>query len=143
MKKHQRSFGSLLTASSLLVLAVTRILAFVRPFSIRVVGLHALIGFVFVGLIALRVANNLKPLSRYLQSKVLWLMLEIAAGLCGLFLWQTARIRSIAARFPFSSEGFKLKELADIVLPVSHDHSKKIVFIEQKNKKIAYFAKQQ
>ncbi len=39
VKKHQRSFVSLL--------------AFVRPFSIGVVGLHTLMGFVFVGLIAL------------------------------------------------------------------------------------------
>lgn len=97
MKKHQRSFVSLLTASSFLVLAVTGILAFVRPFSIRVVGLHAMIGFVFVGLIALHVANNLKPLSQYIQSKVLWLTLAIAAGLTGLFLWQPAPIRSILA----------------------------------------------
>ena len=42
MKKHQRSFVSLLTALSFIVLAVTGILAFARPFSIGVVGLHAL-----------------------------------------------------------------------------------------------------
>ena len=46
----KRSLVSLLTALSFLVLAVTGILAFVRPFSIRIVGLHALIGFVFIGL---------------------------------------------------------------------------------------------
>ena len=95
MKKHQRSFVSLLTALSFAVLAVTGILAFVLPFSIRVVGLHALIGFVFVGLIALHVANNLKHLSRYVRSKVVWLTLAITAGLAGLFLWQPGPIRSI------------------------------------------------
>ena len=97
MKKHQRSFVSLLTASSFVVLAVTGILVFVRPFSIGVVGLHALMGFAFVGLIAFHVANNLNHLSQYVRSKVLWLTLTITAGLTGLFLWQPDPIRSILA----------------------------------------------
>lgn len=95
MKKNQRSFVSLLTALSFAVLAVTGILAFVRPFSIGVVGLHALMGFVFVGLIALHVTNNLNQLSQYVRSKVLWLTLAITAGLTGLFLWQPSPVRSI------------------------------------------------
>ena len=78
IKKHQRSFVSLLTALSFVVLAVTGILAFVRPFSVGIVGLHALMGFVFVGLIALHVANNLNHLSQYVRSKVLWLTLPEA-----------------------------------------------------------------
>ena len=97
MKKHQRSFVSLLTALSFVVLAVTGVLAFVRPFSIGVVGLHALMGFVFVGLIAFHVANNLKHLSRYVRSKVLWLTLAITSGLTGLFLWQPDPIQSVLA----------------------------------------------
>ena len=97
MKKHQRSFVSLLTALSFVVLAVTGILAFVRPFSIGVVGLHALTGFVFVGLIAFHVANNLNRLSQYVRSKVFWLTLAITAGLTGLFLWQPGPIQSILA----------------------------------------------
>jgi hypothetical protein len=97
MKKHQRSFVSLLTALSFVVLAVTGTLAFVRPFSIGVVGLHALMGFVFVGLIAWHVANNLNHLSQYVRSNVLWLTLAITAGLTGLFLWQPGPVRSILA----------------------------------------------
>ena len=97
MKKHQRSFVSLLTAFSFVVVAVTGILAFVRPFSIGVVGLHALTGFVFVGLIAFHVANNLNHLSRYVRSKVLWLTLAITSGLTGLFLWQPDPIQSVLA----------------------------------------------
>lgn len=38
IKKHQRNFVSLLTALSFVVLAVTGILAFMRPFSIGVAG---------------------------------------------------------------------------------------------------------
>ncbi len=97
MKKHQRSFVSLLTAFSFVVLSVTGVLAFVWPFSIGVVGLHALVGFVFVGLIALHVANNLNHLSQYVRSKILWLTLAITAGLTGLFLWQPSPIQSILA----------------------------------------------
>ena len=97
MKKHQRSFVSLLTALSFVVLAVTGILAFVRPFAIEIVGLHALMGFVFVGLIALHVANNLNHLSLYIRSKALWLTLAITAVLTGIFFWQPGPIRSILA----------------------------------------------
>jgi len=95
MKKYRRSFVSLLTASSFVVLAVTGILAFVQPFSIAIVGLHALLGFVFVGIIALHVANNLSLLSRYGRTKLLWLSLAITASITGLFLWQPRPIRSV------------------------------------------------
>ena len=95
MKKYQRSFVSLLTALSFVVIAVTGILAFVQPFSIEVVGLHALMGFVFIVLIGLHVANNFNQLSQYVRSKVLWLTLAIAAGLTCLFYWQPGPIRSI------------------------------------------------
>jgi len=125
MKKHQRSFVSLLTALSFAVLAVTGILAFVRPFSIGVVGLHALMGFVFVGLIALHVANNLNHLSRYVRSKVLWLTLAITVGLTGLFLWQPGPIRSILAlsqNLGPATDQFEMKEdgLVYHYSPASH-----------------------
>jgi len=97
MKKHNRSFVSLLTALSFVVLTVTGILAFVRPFSIKVVGLHALMGFVFVGLIALHVMNNFNHLLQYVRRKVLWLTLAIMTGLTALFLWQPGPIRSVLA----------------------------------------------
>ena len=97
MKKPKRSFVSLLTVLSFVVLAVTGILAFVRPFTIQVVGLHALMGFLFVGLIALHVANNFNHLSRYMRTKVLWSTLGITAALTALFLWQPGPIRNLLA----------------------------------------------
>ncbi len=97
MKKYKRSFVSLLTALSFIVLAVTGILAFVQPFSIHVVGLHALMGFVFVGLIVLHVVNNIGHLSRYFRTKILWATLAIIVGLTAFFLWQPGPIRSILA----------------------------------------------
>jgi hypothetical protein len=95
MRSTKRSFVSLLTALSFVVLAVTGVLAFARPFSIQVVGLHALMGFVFIGLIALHVINNTSHLNRYLRSKTLWTTSSIAIGLTALFLWQPAPIKSV------------------------------------------------
>ena len=95
MKEKNRSIVSLLTTLSFLVLAITGIVAFVQPFSIQVVGLHALMGFVFVGLIALHAANNFKHLSRYFRSRVLWATLTITAGLTTLFFWQPGPIRNL------------------------------------------------
>lgn len=91
----KRSFVSLLLASNFLVLSVTGILAFVRPFSIQVVGLHAMMGFLFVGLLALHVANNSKPLWRYLRSKAVWLTSGFTLAATLLFFWQPAPVKSI------------------------------------------------
>lgn len=95
MKSSKRSFVSLLTGLSFLVLAVTGALAFARPFSIQVVGLHALMGFVFIGLIAAHVINNSGHLKRYLRSKTLWATTGITTTLTMLFLWQPAPIKSV------------------------------------------------
>ncbi len=91
----KRSFVSLLTASSFLVLSVTGIIAFVQPFSIQVVGLHALIGFLFVGLIVLHIGNNSKHLSRYLRSKTVWLTSGITVAASLLFFWQPAPVKRV------------------------------------------------
>ncbi|MEZ6126525.1 MAG: hypothetical protein R3C49_25670 [Planctomycetaceae bacterium] len=93
----KRSFISLLTAMSFVILAVTGILTFVRSFSIHVAGLHALMGFVFTGLIALHVVNNISHLSRYVRTKMLWATLAITAGLTAVFFWQPTPIRSLLA----------------------------------------------
>ena len=92
---HRRSRVSLLTTFSFVVLAVTGILAFARPFSIRIVGLHSLIGFVFIGLIALHVLNNSGRLTRYLRNRLAWITLGITLLLAALFLWQPAPVRSV------------------------------------------------
>ncbi|MFT5125248.1 MAG: hypothetical protein ACI97B_003892 [Verrucomicrobiales bacterium] len=91
----KRTIISLLTASSFIVLAVSGILAFVRPFSIQIVGLHALMGFAFVALIVLHVANNFRNLKGYAQSKVVWITLAITIALTALFFWQPAPVRFV------------------------------------------------
>jgi len=91
----RRRLVSLLTALSFLVLAVTGVLAFALPFSIQLVGVHALIGFVFVGLIALHAFNNQGHLGRYSRSRTFWISLGIVSGLTALFLWQPVPVRSV------------------------------------------------
>ena len=91
----KRSTVSLLTTFSFVVLAVTGVLAFVRPFSIRIVGLHSLIGFVFIGIIVLHVLNNTGHLNRYLRRSRVWATLGGILLLAALFFWQPAPVRSL------------------------------------------------
>ncbi len=86
---------SLLTALTFLVLSVTGVIAFIQPFSIGVIGLHALMGFVFVALIILHIFNNSRPLSSYLRSKALWATLLLVGVLTGLFWWQPAPVKTV------------------------------------------------
>lgn len=111
----RRRFVSLLIASSFLVLAATGILAFLLPFSIQIVGLHALMGFVFIAFIAWHIANNSGHLSRYLRSPALWVTSAFTLGATLLFFYQPAPVRSILAlsgnlgpalqRFEMTEEG--------------------------------------
>jgi len=86
---------SLLTALTFLVLAVTGVIAFIQPFSIGIIGLHSLMGFVFILLIALHIINNSRPLGSYLRSKTLWSTLAFTAALTLLFWWQPAPVKVI------------------------------------------------
>ncbi len=95
MKKRERNLVTLLTGLSFVVLSISGILSFFQPFSIQVIGLHALMGFVFVGIIALHVANNFGPLWRYARSRMMWVSLAIILGLTLVFLWQPDPIRRI------------------------------------------------
>jgi hypothetical protein len=91
----RRRVVSLLTAFTFLVLAVTGVLAFIQPFDIGIIGLHSLMGFLFIVLIALHVFNNNRPLLSYLHSKALWFTLAATASLTALFWWQPAPVKTI------------------------------------------------
>ena len=119
----QRSTVSLLVAFSFIVLAVTGVLAFILPFSIRIVGLHALIGFGFVGLIAFHVFNNFRQLSGYLRSRLVWGTLMATLILVAVFLWQPAPVRKVLRlsgnlgpaldRFEVTREGMRYQYVPD------------------------------
>lgn len=89
----RRRAVSLLTALTFLVLSVSGVIAFILPFDIGIIGLHALMGFVFVGLIGLHVFNNNRQLASYLCSKTLWITLATTAALTALFWWQPATVK--------------------------------------------------
>lgn len=91
----RRRAVSLFTALTFLVLAVTGVIAFILPFSIGIIGLHSLMGFVFVGLIGLHVFNNSRPLISYLRSRMLWASIGVTAALALLFWWQPAPVRVV------------------------------------------------
>lgn len=91
----RRSFISLLTALTFSVMAVTGVLAFVRVFSIQIVGLHALMGFVFIILVGLHVMNNVAPLKKYLRSKILWLSILIISVIAGVFFLQSQPVKAV------------------------------------------------
>lgn len=91
----RRRAVSLLTALTFLVLSVTGVIAFILPFDIGIIGLHALMGFVFVLLIGLHVFNNSRPLKSYLQSKALWITLTVTLFLTVLFWWQPAPVKAV------------------------------------------------
>lgn len=94
-RKLHRPAVSLFTATTFVVLSVTGIVAFIQPFSIGIVGLHALMGFVFIALIGLHVINNLRPLASYLRGKVFWLALAVTSVLTLLFWLQPAPVHSM------------------------------------------------
>jgi hypothetical protein len=109
----RRRTVSLLTALTFLVLAVTGVLAFLQPFSIGIIGLHALMGFVFILLIGLHVFHNSRPLASYLQSRTLWGSLALTAFLTVVFWWQPEPVKTIlgwSGNLGPAMERFEMKE---------------------------------
>lgn len=109
----RRRTTSLLTALSFVVLAVSGVLAFFLPFSIEVVGLHALMGFVFVGLIGIHLFNNVRPMKGYLRSRALWVSLAITSAFGLLFYFQPGPIKSLlglSGNFGPAMERFEMSE---------------------------------
>lgn len=109
----RRRFTSLFTALTFLVLAVTGVLAFLRPFSLSLVGLHALVGFLFIVLIGLHVTNNRRPLKSYLHSRSLWVTLSLTV-LIAVVIWQRpAPVRALmglSANLGPAQERFEMSE---------------------------------
>lgn len=84
----RRRVVSLLAAMTFLVMAVTGVLAFFRPFSLKLVGLHALMGFVFVLVVVAHVGNNSRNLGAYLRKRTVWPVLMVSGALSLLFFLQ-------------------------------------------------------
>lgn len=88
-------FVTLLTATSFVVLAVTGVIAFIWPFSLNVVGLHALMGFAFVALVVFHVAASSRAMTRHLRSPILWIVLALTALVTVFLWWQPRPVKAI------------------------------------------------
>jgi hypothetical protein len=88
-------FVTLLTASSFVVLALTGVIAFIGPWSLQVVGLHALIGFAFVALVIFHVAASSRAMNRHLRSSTLWIVLSLTALVTALLWWQPRPVKAL------------------------------------------------
>lgn len=76
-------------------MAISGLLAFFQPFSILVTGLHALMGFVFMGLIVAHVKQNSIRMGKSLNSKYFLFSLGLVLSLVALFSFQPPFIKSI------------------------------------------------
>ncbi|QTN31968.1 hypothetical protein HZ994_06370 [Akkermansiaceae bacterium] len=90
-----RRFVTLLTTLTFVVIAVTGVIAYIGPFSLRVVGLHSLMGFLFVALVCLHVANSLAPMKRHLRSMTLWVTGAITAIFATVLWLQPAPVKAL------------------------------------------------
>ena len=93
--KTRRRITSLLIMFTFLVMSVTGALSFFRPFSIKIVGLHALMGFIFMAFIVVHILNNSRQLRGYLKSSKIWLIIAVIVGLSALFFYQPATVKAV------------------------------------------------
>jgi len=113
----KRRFVSLFNLLLFAVMAGSGVWAFAQPFSIQMIGLHALTGFIFIAVIGLHIANNFVPLKKYLKSRVVWVVVALTGGLGALFYFQPSPIKAVLGlsgnlgpaldRFEMTEEGMK------------------------------------
>lgn len=111
----RRRLVSLLTAFTFLVMAGSGVFIFFQPFSIKWVGLHALMGFVFLVFVAAHLGNNAGHLKAYLRRRTVWVTLGVSATLSALFFLQPSPVKALLGlsqnlgpaldRFEMSAEG--------------------------------------
>ena len=92
---NKRRIVSLFNALLFGVMAVSGILAFIQPFSITTIGLHALTGFLFIGVVIGHIINNSVPLKKYFKTRVALVVGLAVAGSTTLFIYQPAPIKKI------------------------------------------------
>ena len=76
-------------------MAVTGVIAFIQPFSIEIIGLHALTGFLFIGVIVGHIFNNSVALKKYFKSPVVLSVIGITFATTALFYYQPTPIKKI------------------------------------------------
>ena len=76
-------------------MAVTGVIAFIQPFSIEIIGLHALTGFLFIGVVVGHIFNNSVALKKYIKSPVVIGVIGVTIFTTLLFYYQPAPIKKI------------------------------------------------
>jgi hypothetical protein len=109
----KRNVVSLTIAVLFLTLAVTGVMGFFLPFNILTVSVHALLGFVFIGSIALHLKNNFRQLKNYFTSKTALLVIFCVAALVTVILIQpkpVVAILGLSKNLGPAADRFKLKD---------------------------------
>ena len=91
----KRNVVSLSIAILFISLAVTGVMGFFLPFNILTVSVHALLGFIFIGSIALHIKNNLRQLKNYFSSCTALVIVISVAGLIAVILSQPKPVVAI------------------------------------------------
>lgn len=95
--KMNRKTVNLMVAMTFSVIVISGIMAFFLPFSIITTGSHALMGFVFIFLIALHISNNLKGFKRSFSRKNFIFALCSTIFFTALFIWQPKPVKYVLA----------------------------------------------
>ena len=91
----RRRLVSLFNAILFGVMAVTGVIAFIQPFSIEIIGLHALTGFLFIGVVVGHIFNNSVALKKYIKSPVVLAVIGTTVATTALFYYQPTPIKKI------------------------------------------------
>jgi hypothetical protein len=76
-------------------MALSGIYAFSQPFSIEIIGLHALSGFIFIAVVVGHILNNIVPLKKYFKHSTAMAVGLVVALSSALFYYQPAPIKAI------------------------------------------------
>ena len=76
-------------------MALSGIYAFSQPFSIEIIGLHALTGFIFIAVVVGHILNNIVPLKKYFMHSTAMAVGLVVALFSALFYYQPAPIKAI------------------------------------------------
>ena len=119
---NKRRIVSLFNALLFGVMAVSGILAFIQPFSITIIGLHALTGFLFIGVVAGHIINNSVPLKKYFKNRVALVVGLAVAGSTTLFIYQPEPIKKILGLSGNLGPALDLFEMDDSNYYENYDH---------------------
>ena len=102
-----------MVAMTFTVIVTSGLMAFFLPFSIRTTGLHALMGFLFIGLIGLHISNNIKGFKKSFKQRNFIIAILSTSLITILFVWQPKPIKKILGlsnNLGAALERFEMKE---------------------------------